>query len=140
MAVLAINERNSPFRWTSGKRGQGDKLIMPGEIAVLSEQEWQEIPIAMRSPGGLRALSPSSGDEDIVDVTELDYYTVAASVELRYMGEAEQGSDTADPVWTIKRFAHSEVVPGDVRITEIQVLRDVPWGATQADRDGLGWS
>lgn len=142
MSVLVVNERDSPFRWTSGKRGQNDKLLLPGETAVLTEAEWEEVPISLRQAGGLRALSPGPSEEDLVDTTELDYYTVGSgpSVELRYLGEAEQGSAATDPVWTVKRFAHSEVIPGDVRITEIQVLRNVPWGLTQADRDGLGWA
>lgn len=140
MAVLVVNERTKPFHWTSNKRGQGDKQIAPGEVAVLSENEWTEVPISMRGPGGLRPLSPSPQDEDSLNSTELDYdSTTYATAQLIYLGEAPQGSDPTLPIWMVKRFSHSEVVPGDVRITEIQVLNEVAWGTDTADRDALPW-
>jgi hypothetical protein len=138
MAVLVKNERSTPFYWTTGKRGQADKQIAPGEVAVLSENEWQEIPISMRGPGGLRPLDPSPQDEDSLNVTELDYYSVDAQIELRYLGEAPQGSDPTSAVWTVKRFSHMDVA-GDPRISEVQVLNEVAWGVSTADRDGLPW-
>lgn len=139
MAVLVVSERDKPFHWTTGKRGQGDKQIAPGEVAVLSDQEWNEVPISMRGAGGLRPLSPSPQDEDSLNVTEMDYYSVDATVQLRYLGEAPQGSDPTLPIWTVKRFAHADV-SGDVRIAEIQVLNSVPWGSSTGDRDALAWA
>ena len=138
MAVLVENERDKPFHWTSSKRGQADKQIAPGEIAVLSENEWNEVPISMRGAGGLRPLSPSPNDEDTLNQTELDYYSFEATVQLRYLGEAPQGSDPIAPVWMVKRFSHVDVA-GDQRIAEIQVLNDVSWGTNTGDRDGLPW-
>lgn len=146
MAVLVVNERDRPFHWTSNKRGQNDKQIAPGEVAVLSENEWTEVPISMRGPGGLRPLSPSPQDEDSLNATELDYDTDAEGgydpAQLRFLGEAPQGSDPAAAVWMVKRFTHDEINPGDVRIIEIQVLNDVVWddGTSTAWREALPWA
>ena len=136
MGLLVINERadGKPFVFPGDNRR--NKILPNGAMAYISDSEWSEVPISMRGQGGIRIVSDSLTEEDDVDRTLLDYYDVFGSVELRYLGLAPQGSDTADAVWTIKQFSHSEPLPGDVRIADIQVLRDVAWD----DRGTLPWS
>lgn len=136
MGGLFVNERSKEFRWTAGKRGQNDKRLLPGETAYLTDAELEDIPLNLRGPGGLRLLSPAPEDVSDLEKTEIEYYTTNGSIEVRYLGEAPQGALTTSPVWTIKRFSHTLAAADDVRITEIQTIRDVAW----ADRATLGWT
>lgn len=136
MAVLAKNERANPWRWTTGKRGQNDKFLMPGETAVLSDDEFAEVPIAMRGSGGIKALSPSTIDPDDLNKVRFDYFTVFSTIQIHYLGESLQAVADSDPFWIVKRFDYVDAGGGDIRISEIQVLEGVAW----QDRASLAWS
>jgi len=141
MSVSVVNESPDPFRFTAtSKRGQGDKFIAAGAVTVLSDQEWQEIPIWMRGPGGINPIDSSGTGVDSGNRVLLDYFAVSGINLLRYEGSAPQGALATDPVWTIKRFAYTDLGGLDLRITDIQTLRDQPWGNTQGSRDALGWT
>lgn len=141
MAVLVRNETGEPWFVTStNKRGQGEKFIAIGATIVLSDLEWAEVALTKRGPGGLNPLDPSLGDAAETK-SELDYFASGfATTELRYLGESYQQALDTDPVWTIKRFDYVQIASGDVRISEIQVLVDVPWGTSTGDRDALAWT
>lgn len=142
MSVSVINESGEAFRFTlTSKRGQADKFIAAGQTAVLSDEEWQEIPIWKRGPGGLNPIDPSgSGTNATGDRVLLDYFTISSVNYLRYHGSAPQTAATSDPVWTIKKFIYTDLGGPDYRVTDIQILREQPWGANQGARDALGWS
>ncbi len=141
MPVLCINESDSNVRFTiTSKRGQADKFIAPGDTVLLSDEEWQSIAIGARGPGGVRPLWPAAetvGEDEIL----LDYLDFGDGVtNLRYHGSAPNGTSTADPTWTIKRFTYADVGGTTYHVTEIQVLHEVAWGADQGDRDALAWA
>lgn len=134
MTVVVRNERLDDF-WVHGAGGGSSKrAIAPDEIMVISDVEWESVPSSMRGPGGLNPLYPNEISSTISDM-RFDYYDVAGTSELRYIGTAAQGSATDADVWTIKQFSHTTIA-GENVVEAIQVRQDVNWD----DRDSLDWN
>lgn len=130
MSVVVRNERNQPYVF-SGSRGT--RQIAPGEIAVISETEWDDVITALRGPGEINPLWPNEVSSDIAAM-KFDYYTVGADTEVRYIGFAQQGILTSEDRWVIKRFGHETIGDGNY-VNDIQVLQGVAWD----DRASLDW-
>lgn len=71
----------------------------------------------------------------------IDWYNPGGgSVLPRYKGFGPQGAAVADPVFTVYRQTWALQSDGTYKITDEQVLVNVPWGANRAARDGMSWS
>lgn len=129
--IVVKNEKADPYIFASpGVK----KTFAAGEIAVLSEEEWNSVPFSQRGPGKLNPLWPNEASSDS-SKTKLEYYQVGADYEVRYIGLAQQSDSTADEVWIIKRFSH-QTLGGENLVTEIQILENVAWD----DRATLPWT
>lgn len=132
MAIVVRNEMSSPVYFGAGS---AKKILAPSAVTTISEDEWATVATSMRGVGGIRCLWPVESDS-IETRTMFDYYNVAGSNFVRYIGEATQDAATTDPVWMIKQLTHTDLGASDIRVTDIQVLRDVAW----VNRASLPWS
>lgn len=131
MALLVKNERTTAYIFDGSR---GSRQIAPGELQVIADEEWATVIAANRGPGQINPLWPAEATSEYQQLL-FDYYLVGSEYEARYIGSAEQGSDTSEPVWVIKKFAHSTFA-GINNVTSLQVLTDVAWD----DRATLGWA
>lgn len=133
MSVVVRNERDKPYRFVDDNRRQ--RVLDPGQVAVLTETELEQVPLHMRGPGEVNVLFPSEGSGDS-NRTKFDYYDPGAGqFEVRYLGIAQQGDAEDEPVWTVKRFGHTQF-GAEFLVTDIQILNDVRWD----ERAALGWT
>jgi hypothetical protein len=108
MAVLVTNESGDPYVFEgSGGRRQ----IGAGDTLLVSDQEWATVISAYRGSGKLNP-QPLPVDASVTaSVTPAPAYALAVRVDdvggtpdVTYVGEANPGSLTSDPVWRIKRL------------------------------------
>ena len=133
MAILVKNERTDPFILG---QGAGKKTINPGDVALITEDEWGQVAVGLRGPGRMNPVWPNRATSDS-SKTMLDYYSFGGDSQIRYIGFADQADATSSPVWYIKRFQHVDVGGLDpIRVSEIQILENVAWD----NRDSLPWS
>lgn len=133
MALLVKNERTQPFILG---QGANKKTLLPDAVALISEDEWSQVTIGLRGPGGINPLWPNRATSDS-SKTKLDYYQFAGDAQIRYLGFADQSDLDNELVWYIKRFSHVDVGGLDpVRVSEIQILENVAW----SDRGTLPWT
>lgn len=132
MTVLVRNETGGD--WYFGA-GSAKVIVSNGQIETISDNEWATVPTSKRGPGGLNCLWPTLTDSTEVK-TEIEYYTTAATNQVHYIGTAPQDALTTDAVWTVKKYAHTDLGGGDVRVSEIQTLVNRKW----SDRAVLPWT
>jgi len=101
MAVLVKNESGSDYRF-SGHSNQ--KLFPAGATMLISDDEWDSVITGKRGPGQLNPQPmPIAGsftaDPPAPLATRLD--DVGGGVF--YVGEAQPGTATSDPLWRIKK-------------------------------------
>ena len=131
MTVVVKNELTDPwvFDGSAGKR-----RVEPGQVSVISDEEWNDVISAKRGPGGLNALWPNEATSDS-NALKFDYYLVGADYEIRHLGFSQQGVLISVPEWTVKRFEHT-TLGGENLVSGIQVLGGVAWD----DRATLPWT
>lgn len=117
--------------------GNRSLVLKAGQTGWISQEEWSTIPMALRGPGGINPIQ--EGGE--LGIVLLDYFIPEGDTtqELRYQGTNNTlYVTTDDSTWTVRRYSYVED-DGDFRVSEVQVLQDVPWGADTAARDALPW-
>lgn len=130
MTVVVRNELSVPWVFEASR---GSRQLAPGQVAVISDEEWASIITAKRGPGGMHAVSNDPGSRI---KTKFDYADVGGGdFEVVYLGQADQGAQDADHVWSIKKFSYSSI-SGANQITSVEILDSVAW----ADRATLPWT
>jgi hypothetical protein len=133
MALVVRNDSTGVLRISGAGN---ERVINPGQVITLTEDEYENVPFDKRGFGKILAISPEEASSETLR-NLLDWYIppVGSTVEIRYQGMAPQGSLESDPVWIIKRFSH-DLFFTDVKINDIQVLSNVAWD----DRNTLPWT
>lgn len=131
---MAIVVRNDAGHALQVKGGGNVTRIEPGEIRVLSDDEWTAVSWQNRGPGKLVSISPDENSSESLKI-KMDYYQPGATNEIHFIGYAEQAALDTDPVWTIRKHLHGPV-GAEYLLIEIQVLTGVAW----ADRTTLPWT
>lgn len=129
------NERATNFVFG---QGANRKTLLPGQTVTITPDELGQVPIQMRGPGGINVLTDNQASTDSAKI-KFDYYAPFGEPELRYFGQNTQSSLDTDSTWVIRRFEHTQV-GSETKISEIQILDQVAWGASTAARDGLAWT
>ena len=133
MPVVVRNERPTSFYFTDANKKKTP--LDPGVTATLSDEEWGQVPIAIRGAGGINPLSPTDADSSSMK-GNFEYYQPFGTVQLRYYGVNEQTAADSDPTWLIRRFDHVQVTVDDIRVSQIQILDQVAW----SNRASLAWT
>jgi hypothetical protein len=132
VAIVVRNDSVGPIQ-VPGRGNQN--VILPGEVRVLTEVEYEKIDFANRGVGRLVAIAPNENTSETLRI-KFDYYIPGGSVsEVRYIGYARQVALGSDPVWTVRRHSHGSF-GSEWLITEIQVIENVAWD----NRGGLAWT
>jgi hypothetical protein len=137
MSVVVRNDGSIDIRLPGGGN---DRVIHVDQVITLTDGEWERVPFSKRGYGKLLCINPDEASSDSMR-TQLDWFTepISGEVKIRYQGIAPQGTTNTDALWIVKRFSYADF-GGTVEISDIQILVNVAWGTTQADRDSLSWT
>jgi hypothetical protein len=132
MAVVIRNDSAGPIQ-VPGRGNQN--VVLPGEVRVLTENEYEKIDFANRGVGRLVAIAPNENTSETLRI-KFDYYNPGgATYEVHYIGYARQIAADTDPVWTVRRHSHA-AFGSEWLITDIQVMENSAW----SNRAGLAWT
>lgn len=133
MAIVVRNDSNTDIRLSGGGN---DRLIKPGQVITLTDDEYEKIPFSKRGFGKVLAINPEEASSETLR-NLLDFYVNDNNeYVIRYNGLAPQGVATSSPTWIIKRFSYSSFGDTASHISDIQVLSNVAWD----DRESLPWT
>src|SRR5207302_991033 len=108
MTVVVRNE--SAADWYYGA-GSAKKIVSPGQIETISDDEWATVPTSKRGVGQQHCLWPTLTDST-ESKTEIEYYSVSTTNQVHYIGSAPQDAATTDSLWTVKKYAHTDLGSG----------------------------
>lgn len=120
MSVLVQNLSGKP--WNIDRT----HILQAGEVAVLDEINWSELPDDLRGrANGIIALWPSITTADTT-LLEFDYALVGSTYEVTHLGTAAPGTLTNSPTWQIKKFSYT-ILGGSNFVSSIQTFLNVDW-------------